>query len=66
MPTRLQSVKAIKAAYSMFGDMSKALTWYRNNGIENFGYKTAEELVSAGRSDDLLRYMTSLQVGFVG
>ncbi len=56
----------IKAAFSLSGDMAKALTWYRNDGIESFGYKTAEELVSDGRTDDILRYMASLQAGAAG
>jgi hypothetical protein len=60
------SMKAIKAAYALSGDLNKALLWYRNDGIEAFDFKTAEELVSAGRTDDLLAYLMSLQAGFVG
>ena len=61
-----EAMKVIKAAYSLNGDINKALTWYRNDGIEPFGFKTAEELVSAGRTEDVLRYVVSLQAGFVG
>ena len=46
--------------------MAKALIWYRNDGLEYFGYKTAEELVSDGRTEDVLRYMASLQAGAAG
>ena len=60
------SVRVIKAAYNLSGDMSRALTWYRNDGLDAFSYKTAEQLVSDGRTDDVLRYMTSLQAGFAG
>jgi len=60
------SVRVIKAAYNLSGDMSRALTWYRNDGLDAFGYRTAEQLVSDGRTDDLLRYMSSLQAGFAG
>ena len=56
----------IKAAFSLSGDMAKALIWYRNDGIESFGYKTAEELVSDGRTEDILRYMASLHAGAAG
>jgi hypothetical protein len=31
-----------------------------------FGYKTAERLVSEGRTDDLLRYLTSPEAGAAG
>ena len=61
-----ESVKVIKAAFSLSGDMAKALIWYRNDGLECFGYKTAEELVSDGRTEDVLRYMASLQAGAAG
>jgi len=61
-----ESMKAIKAAYALSGDLDKALLWYRNDGIEAFNFETAEELVSAGRTDDLLAYLMSLQAGFVG
>lgn len=60
-----ESMKAIKAAYALSGDLDKALLWYHNDGIEAFDFKTAEELVSAGRPDDLLAYLMSLQAGFV-
>ncbi len=61
-----ESIKAIKAAYAISGDLNKALLWYRNDGIEAFEFKTAEELVSEGRTEDLLDYLMSLQAGFVG
>lgn len=61
-----EAVKAIKAAYCINGDIGKALIWYRNDPIEVFGFKTAEELVSAGRTEDLLTYLASLQAGFTG
>ena len=60
------SVRVIKAAYSLSGDMSRALTWYRNDGLDAFSYKTAEQLVSDGRTDDVLHYISSLQAGFAG
>ncbi len=60
------AVKAIKAAYALNGNIDKALIWYRNDPIETFGFKTAEELVSAGRIEDLLAYLASLQTGFSG
>jgi hypothetical protein len=31
-----------------------------------FGYKTAERLVSEGRTDDLLRYVASIEAGAAG
>jgi hypothetical protein len=56
----------IKAATELTGNVNKALFWYRNEPLSVFGYKTAERLVSEGRTDDLLRYVTSLEAGAAG
>jgi hypothetical protein len=42
------------------------LFWYRNEPLSVSGYKTAETLVSEGRADDLLRYVTSIQASAAG
>ena len=34
--------------------MDQAIFWYRNEPLQPFAYKTAEQLVSDGRSDDLI------------
>ena len=56
----------IRAAADLSGDIERALFWYRNEPLQLFEYKTAEQLVSDGRTDDLLRYIGSLQVGAAG
>ena len=61
-----ETLKVIKAAAAVNGNMTKALFWYRNDAIDAFGYKTAEELVGAGRTEDLLLYLSSLQAGAAG
>lgn len=48
------------------GDLNKALFRYRNEPLSAFGYKTAERLVSEGRTDDLLRYVASIEAGAAG
>jgi len=40
--------------------------WYRNEPLPVFGYKTAEQLVSDGRADDVIRYVVSLEAGAAG
>lgn len=59
-------LRVIRAAADLSGDIERALFWYRNEPLQPFEYKTAEQLVSAGRTDDLLRYIGSLQVGAAG
>lgn len=61
-----EALRVIKAATDLNGDLNKALFWYRNEPLSVFGYKTAESLVSEGRADDLLRYVTSIQAGAAG
>ena len=59
-------LRVIRAAADLSGDIERALFWYRNEPLQPFEYKTAEQLVSAGRTDDLLRYIGSLQAGAAG
>jgi hypothetical protein len=40
--------------------------WYRNEPLPVFGYKTAEQLVSDGRAEDVIRYVVSLEAGAAG
>jgi len=61
-----EALRIIKAATELSGDINKALLWYRTESLGTFGYRTAEQLVSEGRTDELLRYVTSLQFGAAG
>ena len=61
-----EALRVIKAATDLNGDLNKALFWYRTEPLSVFGYKTAERLVLEGRTDDLLRYVTSLEAGAAG
>ena len=56
-------LRVIRAAADLSGDIERALFWYRNEPLPPFEYKTAERLVSEGRTDDLLRYIASLEAG---
>ena len=61
-----EALRVIKAATDLNGDLNKALFWYRNEPLAVFGYKTAERLVSEGRTDDVLRYVASIEAGAAG
>ncbi|KKL30919.1 hypothetical protein WR30_29540 [Burkholderia contaminans FFH2055] len=58
-----QALRVICAATDVSGDVRNALFWYRNEPLAIFDYKTAEQLISEQRTDDLLRYITSLGGG---
>jgi hypothetical protein len=61
-----EALRIIKAATDLTGDLKKALFWYRTEPLAVFGYKTAERLASEGRTDDVLRYVSSLEAGAAG
>lgn len=49
-----EALRVIRAATDVSGDVQKALYWYRNEHLPVFDYKTAEQLVSEERSEDVL------------
>lgn len=61
-----QTLRVIKAAVDLNGDVMNALFWYRNEPLAPFDYKTAETLVGEGRADDVVRYVSSLAAGAAG
>jgi hypothetical protein len=61
-----EALRVIRAATDLSGDVNRALFWYRNEPLQPFGYKSAEQLVSDGRTEDLLRYIESLEAGATG
>jgi len=61
-----ESVRVIRAAVDISGNVEQAIYWYKNNPLQPFDYKTPEDLVSEGRTDALIRYLQSLQAGFAG
>jgi hypothetical protein len=60
------ALRVIKAGTDVSGNVDQALFWYRNQPLAPFGYQTAEQLVSAGRTEDVLKYMASLLAGAAG
>lgn len=61
-----EALRVIKAATDLTGDIDKALFWYRTEPLSVFEYKTPERLVSEGQTDDLVRYVASLEAGAAG
>jgi hypothetical protein len=59
-------VKAITAAAELTGDVQKAIYWYRNEPIGDYGYRTAAELVAQGHLDAVLAYVGDLADGATG
>lgn len=61
-----EAVAVINAAACLSGDAAKAVDWYHNEPLAVFDSKTAEQLVSEGRAQDVLRYIASLEAGAAG
>jgi DNA-binding phage protein len=54
-----EALRVIRAATDIHGCVKQALFWYRNEPLSEFEYKTAEQLVSSGRTDDVLKHIVS-------
>jgi uncharacterized protein (DUF2384 family) len=61
-----QSVRVIAAATDVRGDTEAATYWYRNQPLAPFGYKTAVQVVSEGKADEIIRYIKSVEAGAGG
>jgi uncharacterized protein (DUF2384 family) len=60
------ALRIIKAATDLFGEVDTASSWFHNEILSAFRFKTAEQLVSEGRTEDVLRYLSSLEAGAAG
>ena len=60
------SLRVIRAATDVSGDVDKAIYWYLNEPLPPFEYRSAEFLVSKGRTDDVIRFLMSLNAGASG
>lgn len=61
-----ESVRVVRAAADVSHSIEKAIYWYRNHPIPAFDYKTGQQLISEGRTDDVVTYLQSLRQGFAG
>ena len=59
-------VRVLQAAVDLGNDPKTALYHVKNSPIRPFEYKTAWEMIEAGRSDDVVGYLESLSAGYTG
>lgn len=59
-------VRVLSAAHAMTGDVDRALFWFRNHPIADFGHRTALQLVEDGRVQSVIDYIDSLSAGASG
>ena len=60
------ATRVIKAATDLNGDVHTAAFWFKSEPLSAFASKTAEQLVREGRTEDVLRYLVSLEAGATG
>ena len=59
-------VRVLQAAVDLGNDPKTALYNVKNSPIRSFEYKTAWEMIEAGRADDVVGYLESLSAGYAG
>lgn len=61
-----EAVRVIRLCNDLFGNVEASLAWFQQAALPVFGGNTPHQLVSEDRTDDLVRYLSSLQAGFSG
>lgn len=59
-------VRVISAAHELSGDIDRALFWFRNHPIADFGHRTPMQLVEEGKAQTVIDYIESLSAGASG
>jgi DNA-binding XRE family transcriptional regulator len=60
------SVKVLRAVTDMGTDVTNAIFWFKNEPLSTFNYKTAEEVVSEGKTEQLIAFLQSWEAGAQG
>jgi hypothetical protein len=48
------------------GDINRSLIWFQNCPIAEFGFRTADELVTSGETEAVVKYVESIASGPTG
>ena len=59
-------VRVLSVAHSFSGDFNKAIFWFRNHRIADFGHQTPMQLVERGKAQSVIDYVESLEAGASG
>lgn len=57
------TLRLLSNAAQFNDDFREVAFWFRNEPLSAFGHKTPAELVSDGRTDDVIAYVQSLDAG---
>ncbi|MDW7748898.1 MAG: hypothetical protein SCI24_20105, partial [Halomonas sp.] len=56
----------LDAAERICDSSFKSRNWFHNEPVDAFDYQTADQLVAAGRTESLCRYLQSIDAGWLG
>lgn len=54
-------VRVLSAAHGLCGDMERALYWFRQYPIAEYGHRTAMDLVAEGKAQSVIDYIESIR-----
>ena len=60
------TLRVLSAAMDVTGDRDRAIHWYRNTPSPEFEHRSAEQLVSAGKTDAVVSLLVSIAAGSTG
>jgi uncharacterized protein (DUF2384 family) len=60
------ATRVLLAATDLCGEADTASSWFRNEPVFPISFKSAEQLLREGLTEDVLAYLQSLQAGAVG
>lgn len=61
-----ECLSVLSAAHEVCGDISRALFWFRHHPIVEFGHQLPKDLVTQGRSQELIDYLDNLAANSPG
>lgn len=61
-----QSLKVLHATFIINRNVENTIVWFKGAPIPTFGGRTPADLVAEGRTNNLLRYIQSLEGGYSG
>ena len=61
-----EALRVLSAAMEINPDRVRAIYWYRNAPIAEFGHRTAEQLVAQGKAEAVVSYLASIASGSSG
>ena len=59
-------LRVLSAAHELTGEIDRAVFWFRNHPIPDFGHRTAMQLVEMGKVQAVIDYIESRSAGATG